>query len=134
MTCLWLLGACATDEGSESTEWTETRDDSVPDIVVEPRSLTLEAPVGGQYSAAVTVTNHGLGDLLLAEIQLAQTGSAFDLGAVTSVLIPPEAGSTFSVTFTPTASGTAMAFVTVVSNDPESGSVEIPVWGVGGLP
>jgi hypothetical protein len=140
-----LATACAAEyelvEGKDAQD--AITDDSAPDIEVDPTSIdfgdvyaydsTAGAPPPDESTAVVTITNVGEGDLRISDLAL-ETGTAFTLGAISSVAVAPGGSATFTVTFAPETADEVGDTIFIESNDPDEGVVEIPLTGNGIAP
>ena len=91
-----------------------------------------ELPVGGGPSTRTfTVTNSGVGDLLLGPIKKEGNRDDFIIGAPGATNIPPNGSTTFDVQFSPTATGTRMVELRIASNDADEDPFEVQLVGVG---
>ena len=103
-----------------------------PDIAVDTEALDFGevSVVGDGEELTVTITNEGTSDLTISgvEIRGAPTFlSSFD----DEVIIEPEGVYELTVTFAPDEVGRADATLTIVSDDPDEGEVDIALTGVG---
>jgi hypothetical protein len=111
-----------------------------PDIAVAPASVTYTDVVFGNSSApqAVTLSNTGAADLSVTNISLNDvTNFSLDLnggpngcGSATPT-IASGTNCTVSVTFSPLSVASFSANLTIVSNDPDEGTVDVPLSGNG---
>ncbi|MDE3169219.1 MAG: choice-of-anchor D domain-containing protein, partial [Acidobacteriota bacterium] len=74
--------------------------------------------IGSQASTSVTLTNSGTAPVSVSAASV--SGSGFTLSGFTAAALNPGATGSFSVTFAPTASGSATGMVSVTSNAPGS--------------
>lgn len=102
-------------------------------IAVDPGSYDFGAvTIGKSASTTFTVTNEGDAPLSLSKYQVSGsttfrvTGSPLDLEKGDS--------GTFSVTFTPNTTGKLSATLALISNDPDSPSLEVSLSGEGDSP
>lgn len=134
MIALFLLAGCPVDH--EFTPSTKDKGDNelVPDIEVEPDSLTFaEAEPGTDASQEVKITNDGEVDLHVTGLVLTGT-TAFSVGtSETSASIAPGASIVVPIHFTPV-NPTDYATLIVTSDDPDSGELEVPLTGSGTIP
>ncbi len=133
-----LFLACNEYELADQNEnFEDIRDDAVADILVDPTSIvfdTVAVADGGTITEVVTITNEGQADLTLTEIYLDDAEVPYDIGAVTSVLVPPDNSTEFTVTFAPETDGTFDALILIDSNDPDEPTVEVDLSGIGEAP
>jgi uncharacterized repeat protein (TIGR01451 family) len=88
----------------------------------------------GASSAAQTFTIRNSGTLNLTGLALSKSGANnadFTLGALGSATLAPGVTTTFTVTFSPSATGARNAVVAIASNDPNENPFEINVTGNG---
>ena len=117
--------------------FTDIRDDAEPNIVVDPTSITFDTIAvadGGTITEVVTISNDGEADLNLTDIYLDDPGVPYDIGSVTSVLVPPENSTEFTVTFAPETDGAFDGLIYIESNDPDEPVVEVELTGIGEAP
>ena len=108
-----------------------------PAISVSPPSLEFGGVnVGGAIAKTFSITNTGTGPLSITSIDLAGSdASQFSVGAfVVPAVLAPSASATIHVNYAPTVLGTALAAVTVLSDDPAGSTVAVPVTGTGTSP
>lgn len=129
---VWLA-ACTDQELNRVVDPNDVVE-QVPDIGVEPDSLSFAAAAPGSISTQeIVVTNHGVVDLNIANVVVSGT-SAFTLGSagMVAVLAPGE-NIRLPLSFTP-ANPEDSASLTIYSDDPDSPSVVVPLEGQGLLP
>ena len=91
----------------------------------------------GSSSAAQTFTLKNIGSANLTGLALTKTGANpgdFTLSAPGATTLAPDATTTFTVTFAPTAGGARSAVVAIASNDGDENPFEINVSGTGVIP
>jgi hypothetical protein len=91
----------------------------------------------GAGSAAQTFTIQNVGSTNLTGLALSKAGantSDFTMSALGATTLPPNATTTFTVTFAPTATGTRSAVVNIASNDGNENPFSIQVRGLGVAP
>ena len=76
-------------------------------------------PVGSTATTTITVSNNGGADLVISSIDASGDGFAVDMTG-TSMTLAASASTTFDVTFSPSAAGSASGSVTIESNAPSS--------------
>jgi hypothetical protein len=100
-----------------------------PDIAV-PATLDLGVvAVGLTGTVQLQIDNTGDGTLEVTNIT---SDEASFVPQQTTVSIPPAGTALIGVDFSPTASGTATGMLTITSNDPDEGSVDVALTGEGG--
>ncbi len=103
------------------------------DILVEPSLLSFISPVGKSASATLEIRNNG-SDLPLAVSSITLLpGAPASYGIVAPAApfsIPVGDNAEVQVTFSPTTSGSQMATLRIVSDDPDEGTVDVPVSGL----
>ena len=108
----------------------------IPDIAVSPASYTFGDTKEGSFSPpqTFTVTNQGLGDLVIGGMSLTGTDAPeFPIqndGCSGKVLLPTESCS-LQVTFMPASAGGKSAELSVSSNDPDENPFPVKLTGVG---
>lgn len=104
-----------------------------PDIDVAPLALDFGLlGQGEERTQTFTVTNIGNSDLTVTDLGL--EGDGFELRVdVTDFVLAPGASQDVEVAFTPVGSS-ELGAVTVFSNDPEDGAVEVDLFGAGAVP
>ncbi len=115
----------------------ELEDNAVPDIEVSPTQVDygqLEVGVGAEQAVVVTVQNVGEGDLHIIDVLLDDPSAPYDIGAIGSVLVPPEQSTTFTVTYIPETSAVDTASVLIESDDPDEPTVPVTLLGEGIAP
>ncbi len=107
-----------------------------PNITVTPTSIEFPDVEVGSSSLPVTVTvaNDGMGDLVIGTIAI--TGADTDQFSIqndscSGQTIVPDSSATLEVVFSPTALGGKSAVLSIPSNDPDEGMVEVPLTGTG---
>lgn len=95
--------------------------------------LTLPTlPVGGSGSRTFQIRNVGHENLVLSPVAIAGTpGAGLSLTQPGATTLAPQADTTFSVNFAPTAAGTTSGTLVVASNDPAHRAFRIGVTGTG---
>lgn len=124
-----LLVACNENGFVPTTEG----DGLGPDIEVAPTSLNFGTlGQGEETTQTFTVTNIGNSDLTVTDLGL--EGAGFELRVdVTDFVLAPGASQDVEVAFTPV-TASELGAVTVFSNDPEDGAVEVDLIGAGAVP
>ena len=100
-----------------------------PDISVEPTSLDFgKVVVEDSAHEALTISNDGNADLEVTNI----TADKPDFSVSENYfIIPPSDSHEITVTFTPQAEGEITENLTIESNDPDEGTLPVPVTGLG---
>jgi Beta-propeller repeat/Abnormal spindle-like microcephaly-assoc'd, ASPM-SPD-2-Hydin len=107
-----------------------------PTLMLVPPNLDFGNQMVGTTSSPqiTTLTNKGELTLTITSIQITGTNSGdFDQTNNCPGSVPPNNGCQISVTFTPTATGTRNAAVSITDNAPDSPQ-SVPLTGVGVLP
>ncbi|MEO8705143.1 MAG: choice-of-anchor D domain-containing protein, partial [Kofleriaceae bacterium] len=100
------------------------------DATVDPTTLDYGAAVdvGGSVAKTVTVTNSGNVDLNFTVAKVGARQAEYALaGCFSACIVPPTQNRTFTLTFNPTAVGTANITANVNSNDPDNATIPITV-------
>ena len=111
--------------------------DGEPDIVVAPAAIafpSLNAADGLSATEVVIVTNQGTADLHINELYLDDDTKPFQIGMISSPLIPPSGQAQFSVTFAPDTAANNTGTVYIDSDDPDSPTVQVTLSGLGVAP
>ncbi|HEY6167304.1 MAG TPA: right-handed parallel beta-helix repeat-containing protein, partial [Verrucomicrobiae bacterium] len=104
---------------------------NAPDIDVSPLSLNFTNVLIGQ-SSNLTVAINNVGSNTLTVTSITTNNARFSVASpVTPFNIPGLNGQTITVTFLPTATGTQNGQVSIISNDPDEGTVNVAVSGNG---
>jgi uncharacterized delta-60 repeat protein len=119
----------------------------VPEIAVEQpagnhlgdgiSSVDIGSVNLGDSSASFTFTVKNLGTALLTGLALAKNGSNaadFSLGGLGATSLAAEASTTFTVTFSPSATGSRSAAIHIASNDADENPFDITLTGTGVVP
>lgn len=88
----------------------------------------------GNTSSPITFTIRNTGQASLSGLALSKSGShgdEFTLGSLGATTLAPGATTTFTVTFTPGASGTRTALLQIASNDLDENPFDITLTGTG---
>jgi hypothetical protein len=135
-----LAGCMPTLSGLDDDDVTAPADDddTVPQsyVVVEPDALDFGAvDVPGPSMLELTLRNQGTGDLRIESVVSTNTdlfsllnGDSFD------VLVAPDEQTALQVGFTPGWNGEMSGTLTIGTNDPIAGDIEIPLTGTGVAP
>jgi len=103
-----------------------------PNITVMPDSMAFDTVfVGFSASDTLKIMNSGTDMLVISNITSSDTAFSVDK---TSLNIPPEAEDFVLVTFAPVTAGLATADLTITSNDPNQGLLNLPLRGTGAFP
>jgi MYXO-CTERM domain-containing protein len=102
-------------------------------IISVPNSLAFgEHPVGAPaLTQMLTVNNTGTGTLRITNIAISGPGAAAYTFTPSTLNVPGGQSGTLSVTFTPTAQGTADATLTLTTNDVARDTVTVALSGIG---
>jgi hypothetical protein len=106
----------------------------LPDISVSPTSYNFSNVTVKQLSspATFTIQNNGTGNLKITKLKVIGTDAKmFKIkGGGKKTILSGETYS-FTVTFKPSSAGTKSATLQILSNDPDSQTIEIPLAGTG---
>ncbi len=103
-----------------------------PDILVTPLSYDFgNVKVKKSKSASFRVHNNGEANLTMATLIIGPDTSMFTLTGGGNKTIKPGKFSTIRVRFKPTSTGSKQAILQIISNDPETPTLEIPLDGIG---
>jgi hypothetical protein len=128
LTRLWLT---VTDSSFPAASATREINFLKPDISVSPTSIDFgDVEVGWTSNMPITLSNAGTSNLQINGISL--TGSS-DMRQTNSCpqTLAPQATCTISAIFNPMAQGPATATISISSNDPDEGTVNIALTGNG---
>jgi hypothetical protein len=101
----------------------------IPDLALSPESLDFGTPFVGQVvTRTLQVTNLGTGRLEVTSVTPGLSAYAVDTGAFA---VDPFQSHALSVTFSPTSAGLQNSILTIVSDDPDEGSVTVALHGEG---
>ncbi|MCP4805368.1 MAG: choice-of-anchor D domain-containing protein [Proteobacteria bacterium] len=112
-------------------------DDFAPDISTDPTFYdfgSLQVGERESLTIPIQILNDGDSDLRIMDVHLSDADSAYDLGVVESVLVPPGRSTAFTVTFTPETAVQYEVAVLIDSNDPDEPTYEVPLSGLGIAP
>ena len=105
----------------------------VPNILIKPASQDFGSiVVGDSTSRAFTVYNTGDGNLKIGELSVTGTSAAeFSIldDNCSGQTVMPESSCTFQVKFSPKSKVPTGAILSILSNDPETPNLEIPLAG-----
>lgn len=104
--------------------------DCPANILVSPTEFHFGVDVGQTDQETVTLSNEGCDTLNTDDLSLADPEQPFTLGALGSILLPPGASTTFTVTFAPTEVGEFNTSLLIESNDPDEPSATVSLYGV----
>lgn len=131
------------DEGSFDIALEATGSAAFPDIAVEQPAGTLRPGsgaivdfgatlIGVPATRTFTIQNAGGADLTISGVTIDGAGAgSFGAAAPSATSIPPAGSATLDVIFTPTSPGAKLAMLHVASNDPDEGSYDIELHGIG---
>jgi hypothetical protein len=129
-----LLFGCVGTQGDDSTKQDQESapGQERPEIELRPVEVNFGTiAVGSSAELMVTVANQGEAALEIFSVDLQGGSSDFDVSAIGSVLIPPDQGTTFTVTFTPQNPVEAADAVVIESSDPDQKTSFLPLYGLG---
>jgi len=105
----------------------------VPHIVVSDDVIDFgDLLIGDSAESSLTISNDGNADLIIGTVDIA--GNFFSSDFDEEVTIEPAGEFNINLTFSPEEEGEFAGRVTIISNDPEQGEVEIDMMGVGLTP
>ena len=106
-----------------------------PDILVTPMSVDF-GRMNAENSATevISVQNVGEGDLHILDIQLDSPNSVYDIGAVGSILVPPDGATSFTITFNPVTAHQESNNILIDSDDPDDPTTVVQLLGEGLAP
>ena len=106
-----------------------------PDILVTPMSVDF-GRMNAENSATevISVQNVGEGDLHILDIQLDSPNSVYDIGAVGSILVPPDGTTSFTITFNPVTAHQESNNILIDSDDPDEPTTAVQLLGEGVAP
>ena len=106
-----------------------------PDILVTPMSVDF-GRMNAENSATevISVQNVGEGDLHILDIQLDSPNSVYDIGAVGSILVPPDGTTSFTITFNPVTAHQESNNILIDSDDPDDPTTVVQLLGEGLAP
>ena len=94
---------------------------TIPQLTVDPTSLSFTGNAGETYTKTFTVT----GANLLGDVTLSSTNTAFTVSPTTLTAAQATAGATVTVTYAPTSAGTKSGNITVSSSGATTQSVAV---------
>ncbi len=104
----------------------------VPAIAWSPSSLDYGAvPTGGTSVMTVTLTSVGTGDLEVSGVALS-VGTSPDFSIQNNpapIVLPPSSSATVDVAYTPSDDAPDAGVLVVISNDPDTPEIQIPLTG-----
>ncbi len=102
-----------------------------PDITVAPTSLDFGFVQVAHPSTPLTVkvTNIGTGKLIISGLEIIDTQFVIIADNITTVA--PGGTANITIVFTPAAVGAQSANLTITSNDPDHGTLNVPLSGIG---
>jgi hypothetical protein len=126
-----VLTATATDSAGNTSEFGPNFTLNAR-INVSPTSLTFPTTaVGGTSSQTVTVCNQGVSNLNITGVAITPVDSPFTVTGLPSggQTLAPGACLTLTVTFSPTSESNFSGTLTITSDDPDAGTITIPLGG-----
>ncbi len=101
-----------------------------PNITVNPTSLSFgNVTVNASSNLTLKIKNTGSANLSITNIT--SGNSVFTFSGGTTYTIQPNDSVSVTVTFTPTAATTYSSNLTITSNDPDQGTLTVPLSGTG---
>jgi hypothetical protein len=131
---LWSGACTGTDDTCTLTMNTDKNViayfDGKPVITITPTSYDFGSIYGS--ANAFTITNVGLADLTMGSISLSGTNSSdfnipFTLDNCTGQTLVPYTSCSFTVELLPASAGPKSAAINIPSNDPDNGTLSVPV-------
>ena len=113
--------------------------DNQPDpcIEVTPASVAfepIEVMVDPPQTEVITISNSCTGDLEIYDLALQNPDYPFNLGTIGTVLVPSMSSTDFTVTFEPPTSSAWNTKILIDSNDPETPTATVDLYGEGVAP
>ena len=111
--------------------------EGAPDIVVDPTEIffgEISVSEDGSAVETVTVSNIGDKDLYIQGLSLDVEDGPYSITAIQSVLVPPDAMTQFEVVFEPTTGTETTGTVYIDSDDPDTPTAEVALFGTGVAP
>jgi len=106
-----------------------------PDILVSPSTIDFgRIDANNSVTEIVTIQNVGEGELHIINIELDLSDNVYDIGAIGSVLIPPDSVTNFSVTFDPITAAQENNKIFIDSDDPDEPTIAVQLLGEGLAP
>ncbi|MDP8239588.1 MAG: choice-of-anchor D domain-containing protein, partial [Candidatus Hatepunaea meridiana] len=101
-----------------------------PRITVSPDTLDFsDVPVYGSAELTLTIVNGGDANLTVSDVSV--QGTYFSTGFEDEFTIEPDGNHELTVTFAPDEEGEFDGMLTIASNDPDEGELEVSVTGSG---
>ena len=111
------------------------KDDLEPDILVTPISVDFgRIEAEKSVTEVISVQNVGEGDLHILDIQLSSPNDIYDIGAIGSILVPPDGVTSFTITFDPITAALENNSILIDSDDPDEPVTEVQLLGEGLAP
>ncbi len=102
----------------------------LPEIAVDPEAIDYgRVPVDSRVEEIVTIANNGLGDLVVTEISV--DNEVFEVEFEGEFTLAQDEQAEIPVFFAPDEPGDFEGILTVASNDPENGEVQVALAGEG---
>jgi len=112
------------------------KDGLEPDILVTPASVDFgRIDAENSVTEIISVQNVGEGDLHILDIQLSDDANGvYDIGAIGSILVPPDGTTSFAITFDPITAALENNSILIDSDDPDEPVTEVQLLGEGLAP
>jgi len=111
------------------------KDGLIPDILVTPASIDFgRIDAENSLTEIVTIQNVGEGDLHIINIELDSSDNVYDIGAIGSILVPPDGITSFVVTFDPITASQETNNIFIDSDDPDEPTAVVQLLGEGLAP
>jgi len=106
-----------------------------PDIIVTPVSVNFgRIDAENSVTEVISVQNVGEGDLHILDVQLDSLSNVYDIGAIGSILVPPDGTTSFTITFDPVTAQQENGNILIDSDDPDEPTVAVQLLGEGVAP
>jgi uncharacterized repeat protein (TIGR01451 family) len=113
--------------------WTLTTVANVPDITVTPREINFGSVKVNSSSSTrtVTVSNNGTAALYISDVKIDNVQFHITSPDITSNGLAPGASANITLVFSPASSGGKLGTLSITSNDPDEGTVDVSLSGTG---
>ena len=111
------------------------KDGLEPDILVTPISVNFgRIDAENSVTEVISVQNVGEGDLHILDVQLDSPSNVYDIGAIGSILVPPDGTTSFTITFDPVTAQQESSNILIDSDDPDEPTTAVHLLGEGVAP
>ena len=111
------------------------KDGLEPDILVTPISVNFgRIDAENSVTEVISVQNVGEGDLHILDVQLDSPSNVYDIGAIGSILVPPDGTTSFTITFDPVTAQQESSNILIDSDDPDEPTTAVQLLGEGVAP